>query len=90
MKSVPFEEVNAKIAEHQDEYETLHANIDPYSPGVPTTICLQLTDEEIAEIIINKNRVYLTQLTNGRAYTPFRMSFTKPEMIKHDLTKYKR
>lgn len=90
MESINFPEVNAAIAKDQPQYQTLFANIDPTKPGVPTTVCLKLSPEELSEAIMNDGEIWLTQMTNGNPYTPIRMSTIKPEMVKHDLTKYRK
>lgn len=87
MESIEFPEMNMVIAKNQKGFNHLNANVDPYTPGIPTTVCMKLSDEELAEAIISGGEVWITQLTNGERYRPFRISTTKPEMIKHDLSK---
>lgn len=58
---------NVKYAEHQDEYLTLPAHVFPN--GV--VVCsLELTDEDIEEIVKNK-KVYLSMLTFNKPLQPF-------------------
>ena len=56
MKSVTFEEANVKIAEHQEEYETLHAYADDLRYSV--AFCFELNKEELKEINdLTKNKM---------------------------------
>lgn len=51
MKSVEFEEGLVKIAEHQEEYNTVHAKLTRDQNNIPLiTICFELSPEEIEKI----------------------------------------
>lgn len=77
MKSVNFPQANVPLAKNQPEYQTLHVHYDLSNTAGEMTACMELTDEEIAEIIKTK-RVYLTQLTFHNGYHPVRMSVVSP------------
>lgn len=77
MKSINFPQANTILAKDQPEYEPLHVHVDQDDPTGPVTACMELTDEEIAEIIATK-RIWHTQLTFGDLYHPIRMSTKNP------------
>jgi hypothetical protein len=78
MTSVTFEEANLKIAEHQDEYETLHAHHNPKEGSI--TFCFQLNKEELDEIA-RTGRIYFKQLTFNQPMQPIAMSTEKSDLI---------
>lgn len=77
MKSVDFPQVNARIAENQPEYETLHAHVDFESSTTPVTFCMELSDEEIEELVKTK-QLWYTQLTFGQTFQPIMMYTGNP------------
>lgn len=78
MVSKDFPERNLKIAEHQDEYETLYAYHNPKEGSV--TFCFQLNKEEIDQIL-NTGEIYFKQLTFGAPMQPVAMSVDKVDLI---------
>ncbi len=78
MKSVTFEEANVKIAEHQEEYETLHAYADDLRYSV--AFCFELNKEELKEIN-ETGKLWIKQLTFGRNMQPIALSTTKTDLI---------
>ncbi|MEG0368249.1 MAG: hypothetical protein RR585_15500, partial [Coprobacillus sp.] len=58
---------NVKFAENQEEYLTLPAHV--YQNGL-VACALELTDEEIGEIVKTK-KVYLSMLTFNQPLQPF-------------------
>jgi len=78
MNSVTFEEVNIKIAEHQEEYNTVHANVQKVAGVNIMTACYELTGEEIQDIMINKKIWY--QQCIGEAMQPMIILTTKPKL----------
>lgn len=77
MKSIKTAQFNITIAENQDQYETVHAHIDTHDPAVPITICMELTDDEIAQIVKSK-KLYYRQLTFGQMTHPFCIMVDNP------------
>lgn len=57
--------VNQRIAEHQDEYLTLHANIDY---GVVSFAC-KLRFRDLLKVIFNR-KIYISILTFGQSLQP--------------------
>lgn len=79
MKSIDFPKANVPLAKDQPEYQTLYIHIDKSGndPQFKATCCLELTEEEVAEIVRTK-RIFHTQLTFGRGYNPINMSTVSP------------
>lgn len=78
MKAVEFKEVNIRIAENQEEYQTLPVYAKPNDPTVPVTMCFEL-DEEEREQVIKEGKIWLTMLTFGNPFQPIGMRCVKPE-----------
>jgi len=78
MTSVEFEECNIKIAENQEEYETLHAHHNTKEGSV--TFCFELNKEEL-EDIQKTGRIYFKQLTFNGPMNPISMSTQKSDLI---------
>jgi hypothetical protein len=79
MKAIEFDEVNIRIAEHQEEYETLPVHIDLNDSATPTTMCFEL-DEEERKQVAETGQIWITVLTFGQPFHPISMSVIKPEM----------
>lgn len=79
MKSVTFNEATNKIAEHQDEFQTVHSQFQPGDKSV--NICWELEDEEIEEIIKSK-KIWYKQVIGDRNMNPMLISTKKDEIIK--------
>lgn len=80
MRSIEFNEVNAKIAEDSKDYQTINA----YHDEVESTMvaCMQFTAEELA-IITKTGKLWYKQYiygTNG-ALQPFNISVKKEDVI---------
>nr|BDD47015.1 hypothetical protein 10 [Balneolaceae bacterium] len=74
MKAVEFDEVNVRIAEHQDEYETLPAHVG--RNGVVIT-CFEL-DEEEKKQVQETGKIYLSLMTFGQPLQPIGGSVLNP------------
>lgn len=61
MKSIKDEQFNIPIAEDQDEYHTLYANIDFKDPSIPVRVKFKLTPEDLAEVNANGGHLFYTQ-----------------------------
>ena len=82
MKAIEFSGVNLRIAEHQPEYETLPANVQPdhLGIGLQVTMCFELDDEDKKQIA-ETGQIWLQILQPvGRNFNPLRMSIIKPEL----------
>lgn len=78
MTAVEFEEVNLRIAEKQDQYETLPAFHNPEEGSV--TFCFQLNKEELDEIA-KTGKIWFKQLTFNGPMIPVSMSTEKDLLI---------
>lgn len=77
MKSIKFPEVNNHIAENQEEYETVYANVSEDGAGLKTiTVCFEFTDEEIQEMVKTKKLWYQQQ--TGHYMAPMNITAIKP------------
>jgi len=77
MKSIEFPEQTHKIAEHQEDYQTLPAYIDA-GDGI-VTCCFELTDEEVDEVIKTK-QIWHTQYIGNDPMQPIMMMAKKPNL----------
>lgn len=73
-----FEEVNIRIAEHQEEFITLPAfwNIEEGS----MTFCFQLSQDEVNRIKAT-DEIWFKIVTGGRPMQPITLSTNKEELI---------
>ncbi len=78
MKAIEFEEVNLKVAEHQEEYVTLPVLHDPNKGTV--TCCWELSDEEIG-ILKETKKIYHTQIIGNDKMQPIYTTVHKGEVI---------
>ena len=78
MKAKEFDEVNLKIAEKQEQYETLPAFFNPNEGSL--TFCFQLTQEEIDRIYAT-GEIWFKQFTFGQPMNPIALSTNKEELI---------
>lgn len=78
MKAIEFPEVNVRIAEKQEEYETLPVHVDMSDNRTKTTMCFEL-DEEERKQVAETGRIWVQMLTFGYSFHPISMSFLKPE-----------
>lgn len=78
MKSVTFEEVNLKIAEHQEEYETVHVQ---HIPELGTIgMCFELSPEEIQQIVVT-GKIWYRQVIGSGQMQPMNLSVNKEVII---------
>ena len=78
MKAIEFPEVNVRIAEKQEEYETLPVHVDMSDNRTKTTMCFELNEEERKQVA-ETGRIWVQMLTFGYSFHPISMSFLKPE-----------
>lgn len=74
MKALEFPQMTVKIAEHQEQYETLPAHVTP--DGVVIT-CFELDEEELAQVVDN-GKIYISIHTFGEPLQPIGMSVLNP------------
>lgn len=77
--------VNVKIAESQDEYQTLQANRAPGPYGL-TTFAVEMSEEEVAQFQ-KSGRLYVQLLTFGQPMQPIIIS-TDPSIAKEIIEEY--
>jgi hypothetical protein len=77
MQSVQFHETNIALAKDQEQYNTLHVNVDTTVSERPVTAKFELTEEEIQTIIANKCLWY-TQWTFGDLFHPMSIQVDCP------------
>ena len=75
MKAVEFDQVNIKIAEHQDEYQTLPAHFNKAQGTV--TACFEL-DEAEKQQVAEEGKIYITLWTGGQSLQPIHSSVLNP------------
>ena len=78
MKAIEFPEHNVKIAEHQPEYETLPAFYNKEEGSM--TFCFELDEAEL-EQVKTTGKIYIKQLTFGKAMQPIGGSCLKEVLI---------
>lgn len=84
MKSIDFPEANLALAKDQPEYQTLYVFFNRLaSPFFPMTCCFELDEKEIEQIVKTK-RLFFTQSTFGRGYSPINMNLENPFLAEHD------
>lgn len=79
MKSIEFPEVNVRIAENQDEYETLPAFYDENEMSM--TFCFELDPDEL-EQVGKTGRIFIKQLTFNQPMQPIFGSCLESETLK--------
>lgn len=78
MMAIEFKGFNVKIAENQEEYETLPAFYNKQEGSM--TFCFQLNKEEIEEIQ-KTGRIFFKQLTFHRPMQPIAMSTMQSDLM---------
>lgn len=78
MKAIEFEEVNARIAEHQEEYETLPSYYNEEEGSM--TFCFKLSENEVNRIKAT-DEIWFKVLTYGKPLQPIAMSTNKEDLI---------
>lgn len=79
MQSIPFEGT-VKIAEHQEEFNTVHGHFgrDTYNPQMPViTICFELSEEE-KKVLLETGKIWYQQCS--LQMRPMSLSVVKPEL----------
>lgn len=77
MKSVEFEGT-VKIAEHQEEYHTVHGHLGRDGDFPVITLCFELTQEEKL-LILQTGKIWYQQLSTQ--LRPMNLSVNKPTLI---------
>jgi len=80
MKKV-FLESNMRLAENQDEYNTLEINVNPALPEVPMTAQFVFSPDQLKRIASNGGKFYVTQWTFGNNYAPIAIELEKPATL---------
>lgn len=78
MRSIPFPEANMKIAENQEEFQTIHAKGNTKDMSV--TFCFSLNKEELEEVA-RTGEFWIKQVTGGKKMQPIHPSAFKSEVI---------
>lgn len=82
MKAITFSQVNLNWAENQDEYNTLPAYVggndenDTEKGNISSVHCFELTDTEVANIVVNK-KIWHRAATFGGSLQPFNLFAVK-------------
>jgi len=79
MNSIDFPKANIQLAKDQPQYRTLFIHVDKSGrdPEGNVTCCFELSEEEVQEIVRTK-KLWFTQVTFNRGFSPIRMSTTTP------------
>lgn len=78
MKAVEFPEVNVRIAEHQDEYQTLPAHHNKEEGSM--TFCFELSEEEKKQVA-ETGKIYWKQLTGNDPMQPIASTCLKEDNL---------
>ncbi|KKN67214.1 hypothetical protein LCGC14_0463870 [marine sediment metagenome] len=78
MKAIAFKGHNVKIAEKQEQYETLPAYHNEKEGSL--IFCFELDNEE-KEQVKKTGRIYWKQITGGQPMQPVGMTILKPESL---------
>lgn len=84
MKAIEFPGVNVRIAEKQEEYETLPAYVDQSQKSTPVLMCFKLDEDEM-EQVKESGQIWLTILTFGGPLQPIGMKCLKPEFTQETI-----
>lgn len=86
MEPIDFPQRNLMLAEDQPEYQTLPVHVDwrqmqtpdgPKKVAWSMTVCYELSEAEIAEIIANK-KIFYRQMLFGNQFQPIFLSTKDP------------
>ena len=82
MKAIEFPEVNQRIAEEQEEFQTIPClvNIDEEANSVEVHICLELSPEEQKQVAETGKVWFTSYQAGGTPFHPIRISFLKPDL----------
>lgn len=78
MKAIEFKGHNVKIAENQPEYETLPALFNKQEGSM--TFCFELDEQEL-EQVKKTGKIWIKQLTFGKAMQPIAGTVLKESLI---------
>lgn len=78
MKSITFPEATNKIAEHQEEFNTVHSQWNPDDKSI--NLCFEVSDFDLAEINRTK-KIWYKQQTFGSPMMPIMISPFKDHII---------
>jgi len=78
MIAVEFKEVNVRIGEHQDEYETLPAHYDRQAGTI--VFGFRLNAEELEQVKMT-GQIFIKQYTNGHPMQPIGMTVLKEDLL---------
>lgn len=79
MRAIEFPEVNLRIAEKQEEYETLPAHHNEKEMSM--TFCFELSEEE-KKRVAETGVIFMKVLTFNQPLQPIAMSTLKEDLIK--------
>jgi len=89
MKAIEFPEVNTRIAEHQEEYETIPCCVltDITQTSAKIVICFELNDEEKKQVA-ETGQIWVSQYQSPKAqFHPIYSSFLKPNLDQKEMLK---
>lgn len=78
MKAKEFDEVNVRLAEHQEQYQTLPAHYDQEKKSL--SFCFELSEEELKQVN-ETGEVWVKVLTFGNPMQPILVTVDKEEVI---------
>jgi len=78
MKSITFPESTNKIAEHQEEFETVHVQFQ--NEDMSANMCFELSPEEIKEVSTT-GKIWYKQVLGSQLMHPMRLSPFKEVII---------
>lgn len=78
MEAKEFDQVNVRIAEHQEEFQTVPAFID-YDQGT-VAYCMELTEQE-RQCIYATGELWVLQKTYGEPMQPMFFTVRKEDII---------
>lgn len=78
MKAKEFDEVNVRLAEHQEEYQTLPVHYNPTEGSM--SFCFELSEEERKQVN-ETGEIWVKVLTFGNAMQPILVTVDKKEVI---------
>lgn len=81
MTATEFPEVNLRIGEGQEEYQTLPVHLDKKNEQSPVTMCFELDAEELKQVK-ETGKIWITVVTFNKPFSPIGMSCLKPENFK--------
>ena len=87
MKAIEFPQANEILAKDQPQYQPLPVHIDTTDPSTPFTVCFELSDEEINEIVRTR-KLWHTQVTFGQRFHPIMMTTQNPFVNQEQLIEH--